>query len=957
MQVACGSRDAQTLALTDEGLVFSWGDGDFGKLGRGGSEGCLVPQQVEKLNNVGVIQIECGAQFSLALTESGEVWTWGKGDYYRLGHGTDQHVRKPTPIQSLRGKKIVHVAVGALHCLAVTDTGQVYAFGDNDHGQQGTGTTTVNKKPCGVIGLDNIFVNRVACGSSHSVAWSLPQPSPDDKKNDAILFPAAKDPLGGISLGIYDSETQLEAALGKSDARASLSETVLALHSPAAKQKALNYILNAMSILQARQCIIAALTSHSEIAKCPLKRLSKICMSELDTIKEATLKPAANEHIPATDLIANDGGEGLIDFTAFRNADSPELSTPDQSIPVVQNELAAFHSIQNSMSTSVSSGHKQKHKLSTSVLSVMTAIISQNEAQLDDIAVADLDDFILLLKEPEVKNLIELLKLIINNNPKCPHGQTIASTLISIALNIPEINSMIFEICITELEDICTSRHFFRKFPKPIVQETSHPYVDDVTLDGHVQIENAIGLRIEFDQQCSTEKRNDPLVIMDGTGRVIATRSGREYVQWAPEVRITGSEMRWKFTSDSSVNGWGWRFWVHGIMPASFLHESGSDHAILCRPSMPLVMALLDSVLEPSNQNILLRLASSLSSCIQLNTLSTMQRIWATQKLHYILRLKIAPKPLDGMLVFLSPIMPALLRQYEYEEPLVRAGLYLMHSDYFKNLASLACDLQLDQWIQPSLNHKWAWFKRYCTAVRVAQSIIKRTEVPETFCLEVREKLADMCPTALTIQRPIMDESMVTSANEARILSSSSTQESTKGSDPNSTSQMLNSISTQSNDDQLSSGKQIHTHENHTVFKAQHDRQLLQWINQRPEDWTLSWGGASTIYGWGHNHRGQLGGLEGGRIKTPTPCESLSLLRPTFICGGEQTLYAITPDGKLYATGYGAGGRLGIGGTDSVSTPTLIESLQHIFVKKVAVNSGGKHCLALSGEGEGKLYK
>ena len=34
IQVACGSRDAQTLALTDEGLVYSWGDGDFGKLGK-----------------------------------------------------------------------------------------------------------------------------------------------------------------------------------------------------------------------------------------------------------------------------------------------------------------------------------------------------------------------------------------------------------------------------------------------------------------------------------------------------------------------------------------------------------------------------------------------------------------------------------------------------------------------------------------------------------------------------------------------------------------------------------------------------------------------------------------------------------------------------------------------------------------------------------------------------------
>lgn len=55
---------------------------------------------------------------------------------------------------------------------------------------------------------------------------------------------------------------------------------------------------------------------------------------------------------------------------------------------------------------------------------------------------------------------------------------------------------------------------------------------------------------------------------------------------------------------------------------------------------------------------------------------------------------------------------------------------------------------------------------------------------------------------------------------------------------------------------------------------------------------------------------------------------------------------------QVYGTGYGAGGRLGIGGTDSVATPTLLESIQHVFIKKVAVNSGGKHCLALSAEGE-----
>jgi len=71
--VACGSRDAQTLALDSEGNVYSWGDGDFGKLGRGGSDGCCTPQKVERLVGHRVVQIECGAQFSVALTATGQV--------------------------------------------------------------------------------------------------------------------------------------------------------------------------------------------------------------------------------------------------------------------------------------------------------------------------------------------------------------------------------------------------------------------------------------------------------------------------------------------------------------------------------------------------------------------------------------------------------------------------------------------------------------------------------------------------------------------------------------------------------------------------------------------------------------------------------------------------------------------------------------------------------------------
>ena len=54
---------------------------------------------------------------------------------------------------------------------------------------------------------------------------------------------------------------------------------------------------------------------------------------------------------------------------------------------------------------------------------------------------------------------------------------------------------------------------------------------------------------------------------------------------------------------------------------------------------------------------------------------------------------------------------------------------------------------------------------------------------------------------------------------------------------------------------------------------------------------------------------------------------------------------------QLYATGYGAGGRLGLGSQDSTPSPTLIPCLQCLKVTKVSVHAGGKHALALTCEG------
>ncbi|XP_044262446.1 E3 ubiquitin-protein ligase HERC2 isoform X2 [Tribolium madens] len=890
IQVACGSRDAQTLALTDEGWVFSWGDGDFGKLGRGGSEGCNIPHNIERLNTLDVVQIECGAQFSLALTKNGEVWTWGKGDYFRLGHGSDQHVRKPTVIESLKDKKVIHVAVGALHCLAVTDTGQVYAWGDNDHGQQGNGTTIVNRKPALVHGLEDVHINRVACGSSHSIAWTL-QDTQVVSKVEPVIFPVAKDPLGASILRLYEGEKILSRQNSKNTP--TLSSIVMSLESNTAKQQALQHILNAIHIQQLRQAIVKALCSHTNMKNTNAKQTGT-----LDSPNERSIGGGGGSLVNKDGEITLGGGEAPVSMTEMVGINSHQ-TTPETE----ENPLALIQSMTaSSCSASMSSKHS---RMSTSAMSVIAATLTSHAEVIGDSGIAGLDEFTSLLTENDARLLVDLLKLAVADRIEDDQSKEILSTvLITLGSSNKSIGAMLLELCVTELEDTANSTQSLSSTPHPVVQESSHPYIDDITLRGHVRLPGADALRVEFDRRCSTERRHDPLQITDGTGRVVATRSGREWGDWSAELRIPGDELRWTFTSDSSVNGWGWRFTVYPVMSNHSPNEIGSDRAVLSQPSMDMVMCLLDSRLYPMADSALMsRLAAALAACSQLSFLSASQRMWALQRLHRLLvgedaklevslQLEQLKAPDSALGSLLEELPQALLRQYEYEDVSVRAGLHLMHSDFFKVLVALACDLELDKMVGLVDNHKWSWFRKYCHASRVAKSLIHRTVLPANFCQEVRKKLAD------------------TNADGCW------------------------------------------EHESHDIFKKEHDEQLLIWLNRRPEDWTLSWGGSGTIYGWGHNHRGQLGGIEGAKVKIPTPCEALSTLRPVQLVGGEQTLFAVTADGKVYATGYGAGGRLGIGGTDSVLVPTLLESIQHVFIKKIAVNSGGKHCLALSADND-----
>lgn len=74
---------------------------------------------------------------------------------------------------------------------------------------------------------------------------------------------------------------------------------------------------------------------------------------------------------------------------------------------------------------------------------------------------------------------------------------------------------------------------------------------------------------------------------------ILFSSSGREWSEWCQELRVPGDQLEWRFTSDGSVNGWGWKFTVYPVMPSQPSLDSFSDRTVLSKVS--LVSAIKDS--------------------------------------------------------------------------------------------------------------------------------------------------------------------------------------------------------------------------------------------------------------------------------------------------------------------------------------------------------------------------
>jgi alpha-tubulin suppressor-like RCC1 family protein len=166
VQVAAGRT--HNLALRSDGTVTAWGDNEHGALGDGTTTGRFTPVQVRGLTGV-ITQVAAGEQFSLALRSDGTVWAWGRNDRGQLGRGTTSS-GEFVPARVAVLNRVTKISAGRDFALALRSDGIVFAWGVNRFGQLGNGSMSYSpvSVPAKIPGLAQ--VTGISAGWDSSLA-------------------------------------------------------------------------------------------------------------------------------------------------------------------------------------------------------------------------------------------------------------------------------------------------------------------------------------------------------------------------------------------------------------------------------------------------------------------------------------------------------------------------------------------------------------------------------------------------------------------------------------------------------------------------------------------------------------------------------------------------------------------------------------------------------------------
>jgi RCC1 and BTB domain-containing protein len=231
-----------TACVTKAGEVFTWGYGDYGELGHGDTSGQLTPKRVEALVGVKAIQVSCGYRHTAVCTEDGRMYTFGQGLHGQLGHGDKENKTSPVVVhQALEGKHITQVQCGEDHTMALTSSGYVFTWGYAENGQLGHGKSKLEccSVPYLLEGLREHNVVQITSGDDHSAVLVDPispsiirqsqQASFNNKEHSDVVFMVEDEPLYA-NVDILSQKSDYFAAMFRSNMRESIGRVVKVPH-------------------------------------------------------------------------------------------------------------------------------------------------------------------------------------------------------------------------------------------------------------------------------------------------------------------------------------------------------------------------------------------------------------------------------------------------------------------------------------------------------------------------------------------------------------------------------------------------------------------------------------------------------------------------------------------------------------------------------------------------------
>ncbi len=171
--VSLSLGEYHALALSQDGSVRAVGRDDFGQLGDGSADSSSTNSSINLVtpslpSGARVVAVAAGRYHSLALLSDGTVYAWGRNNAGQLGDSTNIDRDTPVSVSALNDNDVIALAVGTVHSLALRSNGTVWAWGDNFNGQLGNGTNIFSYTPIQVLNITD--AKAIAAGDLHSLA-------------------------------------------------------------------------------------------------------------------------------------------------------------------------------------------------------------------------------------------------------------------------------------------------------------------------------------------------------------------------------------------------------------------------------------------------------------------------------------------------------------------------------------------------------------------------------------------------------------------------------------------------------------------------------------------------------------------------------------------------------------------------------------------------------------------